>query len=92
MAAKDNANADGAPGFDDRLGELEQIVGELEEGGLALEPAIERYQRGIELLKQCHGTLAGYRQRVVELTRDAELALEDFDADPDVERNTDGTV
>ena len=29
----------------------DQLVAELEEGGLALEPAIERYQEGIELLK-----------------------------------------
>jgi len=72
-----------APGFDERLSELEAIVSQLEEGGMGLEPAIERYQRGIELLKECHHTLAGYRERVEELTRDAELALKPFEADPD---------
>ena len=72
------------PGFDDRLHRLEEIVGELEEGGEGLEQAIERYQEGIELLKGCHRSLEGYRRRVEELTRDAELAMRPFDGDPDV--------
>jgi exodeoxyribonuclease VII small subunit len=76
----------GAVGFDQRLSELEAIVRELEEGGLGLEPAIERYQRGIELLKDCHRTLATYRARVEELTRDAALSIQPFERDPDFER------
>ena len=71
-------------GFDARLGRLETLVGELEQGGLELEPAIERYQEGIELLKSCHGTLEGYRKRVEELTAQAEDALRPFEGDPDV--------
>lgn len=71
------------PGFDQRLEELEGIVSELEEGGLGLEPAIERYQRGIELLKGCHATLERYTRRVEELTKDAEGVLRPFEDDPD---------
>ena len=71
--------------FDRRLERLESIVGQLEEGGLELEPAIARYQEGIELLKQCHGTLAQYRKQVEELTADAEASLRPFDGDPDVD-------
>jgi len=71
------------PGFDKKLARLESLVGELEQGGLELEPAIERYQEGIELLKACHGTLERYRRRVEELTTDAEEALRPFEADPD---------
>jgi len=80
----DAATGEG-PGFDQRLAELEGIVAELEEGGLGLEPAIERYQRGIELLKGCHATLERYSQRVEELTKDAEGALRPFDGDPDAD-------
>jgi len=72
------------PGFDARLAELETIVAELEEGSLELEPAIERYQRGIELLKGCHATLEGHRQRVEELAKEAEGVLRPFEDDPDV--------
>jgi len=73
-----------APSFDDRLSRLETLVGELEQGGLELEPAIERYQEGIELLKDCHGTLERYRKRVEELSSDAEETLRSFEGDPDV--------
>ncbi len=71
------------PGFDAKLDKLEAIVAQLEEGGLGLEPAIERYQEGIELLKQCHATLEGYKKRVEELTEGAEEVLKPFEADPD---------
>jgi len=73
-----------APSFDERLSRLETLVGELEQGGLELEPAIERYQEGIELLKHCHGTLERYRKRVEELSSDAEETLRAFEGDPDV--------
>lgn len=82
---KDGASAaDDALGFDERLAQLEAIVNELEAGELGLEPAIERYTRGIELLKSCHTTLASQRARVEELTADAEGALRPFTDDPDV--------
>lgn len=71
------------PSFDERLERLESIVAALEEGGLGLEEAIERYQEGIELLKGCHGALEGYRKRVEELTRDAEASMRPFAGDPD---------
>ena len=72
-------------GFDERLGRLETIIAALEEGGLGLEPAIERYQEGIEHLKLCHSSLESYRRRVEELTKGAEGVLRPFDADPDAE-------
>jgi len=81
---KGQAEPDAAKeGFDGRLERLEAIVAELEDGGLGLEQSIERYQEGIEHLKQCHSTLEGYRQRVDELTRDGEGALRPFEGDPD---------
>ena len=73
----------GEPGFDERLERLEALVAELEEGGLGLEPAIERYQEGIALLKECHSVLAGYRKQVEELGREAEESLRPFEGDPD---------
>jgi exodeoxyribonuclease VII small subunit len=82
MAAKQDKGAD-EPSFDERLERLESIVAQLEEGGLGLEDAIERYQQGIELLKGCHATLEGYAKQVEELTRGAEEALAPFADDPD---------
>ena len=74
------------PGFDDRLARLEEIVTVLEEGGLGLEPSIERYREGVELLKSCRDLLGGYRKQVEELTRDADAGadLTPYAGDPDV--------
>ena len=73
-----------ARGFDEELTRLETIVAELEDGGLALEPAIERYQEGIALLRRCHGVLAGFQKQVEELSGEAEDALRPFAGDPDL--------
>jgi exodeoxyribonuclease VII small subunit len=70
-------------GFDDKLGRLERLVAELEQGGLGLEPSIERYQEGIQLLKECHTSLGEHKRRVEELTREAEGAMKPFEGDPD---------
>ena len=74
------------PDFDARLARLEQIVGELEDGGIALEPAIERYQEGVALLESCRAILAGYRRRVEELSAGAEAARP-YAGDPDAARD-----
>lgn len=44
--------------------ELEQIVRALESGELELEESLERYSRGVELLKSLRERLAGAEQRV----------------------------
>ncbi len=77
------ASGEGEPSFDQRLARLEALVGELESGELGLEPSIERYQTGVELLKQCHAQLQAFRQRVEELTAEADSALKPFAGDPD---------
>ena len=85
MSARAGEKGEGRqPSFDERLARLETIVGELERGDLGLEPAIERYQEGIDLLKQCHTLLAGYRRRVEELTAEAEQSLKPYGRDPDL--------
>lgn len=82
MATSKNPQ-EGEPSFDERLEKLEGIVAELERGELGLEPAIARYQEGVELLKTCHTTLKSVRARVEELSKDAEGSLVAFDGDPD---------
>jgi len=71
------------PSFDGRIQRLEEIVAALEEGGLELEPAIERYKEGVALLKGCREILGGYQKQVEELTKDAEESLRPFAGDPD---------
>ena len=83
MTGEETMGNEETASFDDRMARLETIVTELEGGDLELEPAIACYQEGIELLKQCHGVLRGFKAQVEELTRDAEDALRPFEGDPD---------
>ena len=69
--AQEPAAEAGEPGFDARLGRLEALIQELEEGGLGLEESLERYREGVALLGGCKGQLDGFRQQVEELTREA---------------------
>lgn len=50
--------------FEDALAELEGIVQAMESEPLALETALERYQRGVALLKSCQDTLARAEERI----------------------------
>ena len=79
------ASNEAAPTFEGRLQRLEEIVAALEEGGLELEPAIERYREGVALLKDCREILAGYRKQVEELARDSHEGLRAYPGDPDAQ-------
>ena len=53
--------------FESAITELETIVQEMETGTISLELALERYQRGVVLLKHCQETLQAAEQRVHQL-------------------------
>ena len=80
-------NSEPAASFDSKLARIEDIVAELEEGGLDLEAAIARYKEGVELRKECGQVLAGFKKQVEELTQDAEEALRAYEGDPDLTSN-----
>ncbi len=76
--ADDIAGAPTAPEdmrFSDALEELEGIVAALEGGQLDLEESLERYERGVALLRACRARLAEAEQRVTVLM--GELERED---------------
>ena len=50
--------------FEDALAELECIVQAMESEPLSLEVSLERYQRGVALLKSCQETLARAEERI----------------------------
>lgn len=52
--------------FEELLQELNEIVKELESGELSLEDSIEKYQKGMELSKQCKDKLMQAREVVVK--------------------------
>lgn len=60
------------PSFEKALAELETIVQSMEEGKLTLEDSLAAYRRGVELLRQCQGTLTAAEHQVQSL--EAQLA------------------
>ena len=56
------------PRFEDALRELDVILRDLEEGTVSLEDSLARYERGINLLRQCYGQLKDAEHRVQMLT------------------------
>ena len=71
-----------APSFEESLGELEAIVGELEGGKLGLSDALARYEEGVAHLKSCHQLLQRAERRIELLSgvdADGNPVTEPFD-------------
>ncbi len=58
--------------FEEALQELEQVVGQLERGDVALEASIALYERGAELKKRCETKLKEAEEKVAALTLDGD--------------------
>ncbi|QDU38042.1 Exodeoxyribonuclease 7 small subunit [Maioricimonas rarisocia] len=56
------------PGFEDALAELHDVVRDLEEGELPLEESLQRFERGIALMRVCRERLAKAEQQIQMLT------------------------
>lgn len=63
-------SAEQAASFEQALSELEGIVAAMERDDLPLENALASYQRGVELLRHCQGTLAAAEQKIRILEND----------------------
>lgn len=62
--------------FGQALGELEAIVAGLESGQLGLEESLERYERGVALLRSLQGRLSDAQQKVTTLLGELEAESE----------------
>ncbi|MFO0804838.1 MAG: exodeoxyribonuclease VII small subunit [Gemmataceae bacterium] len=75
--------------FEDALRELDAILRDLEEGAVSLEDSLARYERGVNLLKQCYGQLQDAEHRVKMLTgtkEDGSPELQPFPVAADTRR------
>ncbi len=64
----ENSTGNAGPSFEDALKELQQIVADLEEGTLGLEESMQRFEKGVGLLRRCHQTLERAEQKIQILT------------------------
>ncbi|MBL4831707.1 MAG: exodeoxyribonuclease VII small subunit [Aliivibrio sp.] len=80
MAAKKPSNMT----FEAALNELDTLVNQLEGGDLALEDALQKFERGVTLARAGQQKLTQAEQRVeILLQADDESALTTFDANQD---------
>jgi exodeoxyribonuclease VII small subunit len=70
---KPNVDDEAELTFEDSLGELEQIVGQLEAGKLGLSEALAAYERGVQRLKGCYEILR-HAERRIELVQSIDAA------------------
>ena len=66
--------------FEDAMDKLEQIVSEMDRGGIPLEQMMEKFEEGAKLAKYCLEKLAGLKKKMEILTRrpDGSTAWEDL--------------
>ena len=50
--------------YEKKLAELENLVKQLEEGGLTLEESISVFEKGVSLTKECLGALNEYKGNI----------------------------
>jgi exodeoxyribonuclease VII small subunit len=60
------------PGYEQAREELAAVVAKLEAGGLSLEDSLALWERGESLARTCERHLAGARERVEAVLREAE--------------------
>ena len=58
--------------FEQAMAELEQVVGKLESGDVALDDSIALYERGAALKKRCETKLKEAEEKVAKLTLDGD--------------------
>jgi exodeoxyribonuclease VII small subunit len=70
--AKTGQDDIGAMSFEQALGELEAIVGQLESGNVKLEESIAQYERGEKLKARCEALLKTAEARIEKITLKAD--------------------
>ena len=58
--------------FEDAMGELEVVVGQLERGDVPLEESIKLYERGAALKARCQEKLKEAEEKVAAITLDGD--------------------
>ncbi|MCI9628265.1 MAG: exodeoxyribonuclease VII small subunit [Eggerthellaceae bacterium] len=72
--------------FREAMGQLEQIVGQLESGELELEESLERYALGVALLSSLQRRLKGAEQKVEVLMGELAESVDDDTQDTTLQK------
>ena len=66
MVAKKSINP--GQGFEQKMGEIEKIVANLEQKDLELEQSLELFEKGTALIRECQKTLLTAEQKISTMT------------------------
>ena len=70
--------------FENNIDELERLITELEKGDLNLEDSISKFEKGVELSKECNKVLEESEKKItILLEKDGKVEEENFDTDED---------
>ncbi len=72
----------GDESFEDMLGALEAVVGELEEGNLSLGATIATFEQGMSLARRCQALLAQAELRISQIETDHDSDAEGSEGEP----------
>jgi len=70
--------------FEKKLGRLEEIVGKMEKGDLALEESLKLFEEGVKLSRECHQKLNDAESKVkmlVSMDQNGKATTTDFTAE-----------
>lgn len=93
MAKKKSAKSAAKPQIplEEAMDELQEIVGDLEAGQEPLNESLAKFERGMELLRQCHQQLEHASQRIELVTRidaNGDVETTEFDGSSTLDRTT----
>ncbi len=84
MSEQHNQDSSDSPAFEDALGQLENIVRQLESGEVPLEQSIALYQKGHKLREYCQKRLDDARAQIEKINVDQDgnaQSTEAFDSE-----------
>jgi len=75
------------PSYEDAYRQLEEIVSRLEEDEPTLDELVKDYEKGMSLLKTCHGRLNEAALRIERVRAEGDPVLEPFEEEGSAEGN-----
>ncbi len=84
--ATENKNKATELTLEESFGELDAILGEMEQGDLPLEDAFLLYERGMRLLVSCRDKITTIEQKIESISADG--VIEDIEDLPEEERGS----
>jgi exodeoxyribonuclease VII small subunit len=83
MAEKKQKDEIGKLTFEESIGQLKDIVGQIEQGEIPLQDSLDQYERGMALIKHCRGILQKAEKRIEKISKEEAPAPEtEEDSEP----------